>query len=123
MSGSEPSQPAVVFFASGPDAFVVRAVNHLATLPPGLPEWALIGGVAVAIRLAGFQRPTTDLDSVTLDAALAMEVLVAAGGQRQGQSVAFNDGALSIVKFDLIESAGVSGCSNADEMPRHGRCV
>ncbi len=104
MSGSDiDPPPPVVFYASGRDGFAVRAVHHLAALPAALPKWALVGGVAVAIRLAGFQRPTSDLDSVTLDAALAMEILIGSGGQRQGQSVTFTDSASTPVKFDLID--------------------
>lgn len=93
---------AVLFIARGSDAFAVGAFNAISELPRDLPPWALIGGVAVAINLAGFHRPTADIDSVSLDGETAVSLLVARGGERSPNGVTLNQFG-GTVAFDIVD--------------------
>ena len=65
-----------------------RAIAHLATLVPELPGFALIGGLAVIVRLGQAHRATNDIDAVTDDQIGLLDALVADGLDRRGQRVA-----------------------------------
>jgi hypothetical protein len=96
-------EPPIVFVAADAEAFAARAVTLLSQLPPTLPLWALVGGVAVAINLAGFHRPTGDLDSVSLDGDGAINMLIGSGASRVGAGVELDDHRGAPVKFDVID--------------------
>ena len=101
MSGPDPNAQ-VAFVAAGPGSFVIDALTVLDTLPQSLPAWALVGGVSVAVNLAGFHRPTGDLDTVSLDGDTAVALLVARGASasRNGVTIA---AATSDVGVDIID--------------------
>jgi hypothetical protein len=110
-SGSVVSGEPVAFYASDENAFVLRAVKALSELPPSLPRWALIGGVAVSMNLAGVHRPTGDLDSVSLNGEETLALLVAGGAARTLNGVALGH-AGARVEFDVIDVS--------DGDPEHG---
>ena len=92
----------VVFSAFDESAFVVRAIRALEALPSNLPPWALIGGVAVSVNLAGQHRPTGDLDSVSLDREETIALLTANGATLTTNGVALGD-TTGAVEFDVID--------------------
>ncbi len=102
MSGEPVSGKPVIFSAFDETAFVVRAFRALQSLPPNLPPWALIGGVAVSVNLAGMHRPTGDLDSVSLDRDEAIAILTADGATLTTNGVAIGD-LNATVEFDVID--------------------
>jgi len=75
------------FLAAEVDSVPYRAVARLDDLSPRLPDFALIGGLAVIIRLGQAHRATNDVDTVSDDQAGLLDVLVADGLDRQGDSV------------------------------------
>lgn len=60
-----------------------RAVARLAELAPGLPPFAVIGGLAVITRLGQAHRATNDIDMVSDDQTGLLELLVAGGFDRR----------------------------------------
>lgn len=76
-----------------------RAIYHLATLAPELPGFALIGGLAVITRLGQAHRATNDIDAVSDDQVGLLDVLVADGFDRQGDSVLLE----ADLKLDVID--------------------
>lgn len=92
----------VVFIADTERSFAVQAFGAIAALPGELPPWALIGGVAVAINLRGFHRPTSDLDAVSLDGDAAVTLLLAKAATRSPNGVKLN-GTTAVVSFDIID--------------------
>ncbi|MGH8985377.1 MAG: hypothetical protein ACRDY6_16075, partial [Acidimicrobiia bacterium] len=103
MSGDKPVTPVVVL---PPALERLVGVLHVLTAPD-LPAVALIGGMAVNIRLstaAGAHRATRDLDLVANEATpTAVEVLSRGGGKARDQTVVV-DG----IEVDIIETHPVS---------------
>ena len=99
---SGPDQ-SVIFVARDREDFAARAFSLLGALPLTLPSWALVGGVAVAVNLAGFHRATADLDSVSIDGDAAIAVLTQHGASRSGLGVEFAGQGTATVKFDIID--------------------
>jgi hypothetical protein len=83
---------------------VARSVLTLAHLPRELPDHALVGGLAVMVRLSESHRVTTDFDEVTADRANAIDVLVARGARPEGSGVYLPESGLQL---DLLD-AGIS---------------
>jgi hypothetical protein len=81
---------------------VARSVLTLAELPAELPAHALVGGLAVMVRLSENHRVTTDFDEVTADRDSAVGLLVAAGAQVKGSGVYLPDSGLQL---DLLDAA------------------
>lgn len=79
-----------------------RAVARLAELAPVLPPFAIIGGLAVIARLGQAHRATNDADTVSDDQVGLVDVLVARGLERQGDSVLL-DGDLKLDVIDVSE--------------------
>lgn len=100
MSGG--SSAPVQFIARRNDSFAVEAFTAIAELPNDLPPWALIGGVAVAVNLSGFHRPTADIDSVSLDGETAVSLLVAHGAAPSRNGVTLNRSGVA-VSLDIID--------------------
>ena len=92
----------VIFVSSNAESFAAKALTTLAALPPTLPAWALVGGVAVAVNLNGFHRPTADLDTVSIDGELAIEVLITSGASRSRNGVTFGS-TNTLVSLDIID--------------------
>ena len=65
------------------DSDVVRFVDAIARLPTDLPEWVLIGGVAVLLRVGGTHRATVDIDALARESNRLVELLVNVGGQQR----------------------------------------
>ena len=76
-----------VVLVAEPDGVPYRAVARLAELAPGLPDFALIGGLAVISRLGQAHRATNDVDMVSDDQPGLLDALVADGLDRRGDSV------------------------------------
>ncbi|MCP4309344.1 MAG: nucleotidyl transferase AbiEii/AbiGii toxin family protein [bacterium] len=93
---------AVVFIASGEQAFAATAIATLGALPDDLPPWALVGGVSVAVNLASFHRPTGDLDTVSLDGEQAVTLLLGDGGHRSRNGVRLRANETEI-NLDIID--------------------
>lgn len=68
-----------LFLAADAGSVAHRAVARLHDLVPTLPAFALIGGLAVIVRLGQAHRATNDIDAVSEDQVGLLEVLVAAG--------------------------------------------
>lgn len=84
-----------------------RAVRRLAEVSPALPSYAIIGGLAEIVRLGQAHRATNDVDTVSDDQAGLVDVLVAEGLERQGDSVWLDP----VVKLDVIDvSEGDPDC-------------
>lgn len=83
---------------------VARSVLTLAALPRELPVHALVGGLAVMVRLSESHRVTTDFDEVTADREDAVALLVAGGAQVKGSGVYLPDAGLQL---DLLD-AGIT---------------
>ena len=83
------------------DGVIVALVNTLHDLPAAMPDYVLVGGLAVIVRVAGAHRVTRDVDAVTWsrdgtnDAAIA--VLVDAGAERTVNGARFEG-----VEIDVI---------------------
>ena len=74
------SGDSAVVLLGHPAAALVRAVGAIARAPVG--PYAIVGGVAVAVRLGTAHRATTDVDTVVYDGTepAAVEVLSALSG-------------------------------------------
>ncbi len=60
---------------------MARAVETLQRLPSELPAWAVVGGLAVYVRIGGVHRATDDLDTVSADRARTLQILAASGAE------------------------------------------
>jgi hypothetical protein len=69
------------------DSVPYRAVGRLAEVTPRLPALALIGGLAVIVRLGQAHRATNDIDTVSDDEPGLLDALVTDGFERIGDSV------------------------------------
>lgn len=94
MSGDPP-----VVLVAEVDSVPYRAVARLAELAPGLPSFAIIGGLAVITRLGQAHRATNDVDTVSDDQVGLLDVLVAGGLDRRGDSVMLE----ADLKLDVID--------------------
>jgi hypothetical protein len=98
---------------------VARSVLTLAELPLELPEHALVGGLAVMVRLSETHRVTTDFDEVTADRDTAVGLLVAGGAQVKGSGVFLPESGLQL---DLLDAAipleELATADPVDEMER-----
>ncbi|WP_419932215.1 nucleotidyl transferase AbiEii/AbiGii toxin family protein [Candidatus Poriferisodalis sp.] len=70
-----------VVLHDSPDGSIGAFVETLAQFPAE-PQWAVIGGFAVNVRIAGLHRITNDVDAVSADPLRLVEVLVGLGAQR-----------------------------------------
>jgi hypothetical protein len=100
-----------------PAAALVRAVGSIARAPVG--PYAIVGGVAVAVRLGTAHRATTDVDTVVHDATrpAAIEVLSALSGAVRDVATehrVFLDG----TKIELLE-VGDIGSGDLDGVPEN----
>lgn len=89
----------VVVLAAEVDSVPYRAVARLAEVGPRLPDFALIGGLAVIARLGRPHRATNDVDAVSDDQAGLFDALVADGLLRRGDSVMLD----ADLKLDVID--------------------
>jgi hypothetical protein len=65
------------------DSDVVRFVDAISRLPDGLPDWVLIGGVAVVLRVGGMHRATVDIDTLVRESDRLVELLLHDGGEQR----------------------------------------
>lgn len=93
---------------------VRRSVESLADLPAELPRAALVGGLAVMVRLYEAHRVTTDFDEVTEGREATIDLLLARGAVRTANGVMLPDHG---VQLDLLD-AGLSLQELADLAPR-----
>ena len=111
MSGEVPATPTwpppprfgdrSVAIAADPRGFVARSVQSVADLPEALPRHALVGGLAVMVRLYEAHRATTDFDEVTEGREEAIALLVAGGAERTTNGVLLPDRG---VQLDLLDA-------------------
>jgi len=81
------------------DSVPYRAIARLAAVAHELPDFALIGGLAVIARLGQPHRATNDVDTVTDDQLGLFDALTAAGLDRRGDSVMLD----ADLKLDVID--------------------
>jgi hypothetical protein len=95
------SQPSELSIQGDGDGVIATLVNALDDLPAAMPDYVLVGGLAVIVRVAGAHRVTRDVDAVTWspdgtnDAAIA--VLIDAGAERTANGARFEG-----VEIDVI---------------------
>lgn len=80
---------------------VARSVRSLAALPEGLPRAALVGGLAVMVRLYEAHRATTDFDEVTEGRDATIDLLISQGAVRTSAGVLLPDLG---VQLDLLDA-------------------
>ncbi len=90
-----------VALGADPRGFVVRAVRSLEALPESLPRHALVGGLAVMVRLYEAHRATIDFDEVTEGRESAIAILVAQGAERTSNGVFLPERG---VQLDLLDA-------------------
>lgn len=91
-----------VALASTIDGVVARSVRSLAALPAELPSYALVGGLAVMVRLSEAHRVTTDFDHASAGPDQAVALLVARGALRTSNGVEIpGEG----IRLDLLDAA------------------
>lgn len=81
---------------------VARSVQALADLPADLPAAAVVGGLAVMVRLYEAHRVTTDFDEVSEGRDLAITRLLALGAVRTSSGVHLPD---QNVQLDFLDAA------------------
>ena len=81
------------------DSVPYRAVGRLAEVAPRLPPFALIGGLAIIVRLGQTHRATNDVDTVSDDQPGLLQALVTDGLERIGDSVMLDRD----LKVDVID--------------------
>jgi hypothetical protein len=99
--GDHRSSDRTVALGNDPRGLVAAAVDALADLPGDLPDHALVGGLAVMVRLSESHRVTTDFDEVTAHRRNAIDVLVLAGAEVKGSGVWLPSEGLQL---DLLEA-------------------
>ena len=65
------------------DSDFARFINAISRLPDGVPDWVLIGGVAVVLRVGGTHRATVDIDTLVRDSNRLVELLLGGGGEQR----------------------------------------
>ena len=98
---------------------VRRSVESLADLPVDLPRAALVGGLAVMVRLYEAHRATTDFDEVTEGRETTIDLLLARGAVRTTNGVLLPDFG---VQLDLLD-AGMSLTDLGALMPAAGELI
>lgn len=88
-----------VVLAAEVDSVPYRAVARLADIAAELPGFALIGGLAVIMRLGQAHRATNDIDTVSDDQTGLLDLLVAGGLDRRGNSILLD----ADLKLDVID--------------------
>lgn len=59
-------EPTEIILAADPSGAMANLLGHLAEVDrAGLTDWALIGGLAVMVRLEDAHRPTRDIDTLS----------------------------------------------------------
>lgn len=105
-----------VVLANDRNGVVAGSVRSLAELPADLPRSALVGGLAVMVRLYEAHRVTTDFDEVTEGREATISVLVGQGAVPTVNGVLLPDEG---VRLDLLDAghtlaeldAMVPGCT------------
>lgn len=90
-----------VAIANDAGRVVERSVATLAELPDDLPRHALVGGLAVMVRLYEAHRVTTDFDEVSQQPGTTVATLVALGARRTTNGVELPDRG---VRLDLLDA-------------------
>lgn len=90
-----------VVLANDKRGVVAGSVRSLAELPAELPRAALVGGLAVMVRLSEAHRVTTDFDEVTEGRDATIAVLVAQGAVPTANGVLLPDVG---VRLDLLDA-------------------
>lgn len=90
-----------VAIANDAGRVVERSVASLADLPKDLPRHALVGGLAVMVRLYQAHRVTTDFDEVSQAPGATVATLVALGARRTPNGVELPDRG---VRLDLLDA-------------------
>jgi hypothetical protein len=102
-----------IVIVSAPGADVTRFVDSLAWFPADLPDWVLIGGVAVVLRVGAVHRATIDIDTLTREPKLLVEGLTAHGGERRaGRFVVPTETQLDVIDVGTI--ADRTGLTNRE---------
>jgi hypothetical protein len=98
------------------NAFLVRALQALGELPSSLPDHAIIGGLAVMVRLQQAHRVTGDIDLVSADESRTIQLLVDGDATRTRNGVRLPSG----IDLDLIDASdpGVTPGIATDEIER-----
>lgn len=91
----------VVPLANDARGIVARSIEALASLPDDLPPAAVVGGLAVMVRLYEAHRVTADFDQVSAGADLTITRLVALGAERTRNGVHLPD---HHVRLDLLDA-------------------
>ncbi len=91
-----------VAIANDRKGVVRRSVESLADMPAELPRAALVGGLAVMVRLYESHRVTTDFDEVTESRDEMIDLLLARGAVRTANGVSLPEFG---VQLDLIDAA------------------
>jgi hypothetical protein len=91
-----------VAIANDRKGVVRRSVESLADMPADLPRAALVGGLAVMVRLYESHRVTTDFDEVTDARDTMIDLLLARGAVRTANGVSLPEFG---VQLDLIDAA------------------
>lgn len=94
--------------------FVARAVQTLQNLPSELPSWAVVGGLAVYVRIGGVHRATDDLDTVSVDRARTLQILAASGAELGRRGATLPGG----IHLDVIALRGPSERGSSVELAR-----
>lgn len=72
-----------ILIVAAEDSDVARFVDAISRLPYDLPDWVLIGGVAVVLRVGGTHRATVDIDTLARESNRLVELLVGFGSEQR----------------------------------------
>lgn len=72
-----------ILIVAAEDSDVTRFVDAISRLPYDLPDWVLIGGVAVVLRVGGTHRATVDIDTLARESNRLVELLVGFGSEQR----------------------------------------
>lgn len=112
-----------VVLANDRHGVVARSVEALAALPDDLPPSALVGGLAVMVRLYAPHRVTTDFDEVSQGRDETIERLLSLGAQRTSSGVALVEHGVRLdlldAELDLAELAAMA-TQLSDPLERRG---
>jgi len=101
------------------DGVIATLVKVLADLPAAMPDYVLVGGLAVIVRVAGAHRVTRDVDAVTWSPIgtneAAISVLVDAGAERTINGARFEG-----VEIDVI-ATGDFAAHDVDALDEYDR--
>lgn len=96
----------------------------LGTLPRDLPRHALVGGLAVMVRLYEAHRATVDFDEVTEGRESAIALLVAEGARRTSNGVFLPERGLQLDLLDAeTDQASLMAMSREVEDPEERRAL